>query len=51
MAKIFEQRSKTGSSWLVALPKDLFRAKGIRVGDTIEFILVNGDIVIQKVEK
>ncbi|MHA2295464.1 MAG: AbrB/MazE/SpoVT family DNA-binding domain-containing protein [Candidatus Hodarchaeales archaeon] len=46
--KIYQNKSSKGSSWLVCLPKDLFRAKGIHDGDEVEFTLVNNEIVVRK---
>ncbi|MHA1170173.1 MAG: AbrB/MazE/SpoVT family DNA-binding domain-containing protein [Candidatus Hodarchaeales archaeon] len=51
MPNVYEQKSQRGSSWLVALPKSLFKAKGIKVGDELEFILDNGNIIVKKKEK
>jgi len=51
MPTIYENKSKTGVSWIVTLPKDLFKAKGFKVGDEVEFMLKNGDIIIQKAVK
>lgn len=41
----------TGSHYFLTIPKKLVEAKGWKKGDEIDVSLINGDIVLRRVEE
>ena len=51
MTKIIVNKTQTGESWRLTIPKELLKAKNIGPGDEVDFYInSDGNIAIKKVE-